>query len=288
MNSAENGADGGSVITGTQLRYGWNGRKPYHATNFVTAHDGFTMYDLFSFNEKNNNCGPLNPVCCDDPTSAWCDTASGESNNRSRDWGDEEIKRQQMRNMFVGMAISYGTPMILGGDEWMRTQYGNNNAYSTSADNEWNWFRWGEWQAQDERWRMHDFVSKIMAYRLAHTAAFAPLDYDSGLPISWESASGGSANWGSRQLMIHYTDNGTGSPEIVVLLNFERYNVDFTLPPGNWGRIADTQRYFDGDDYLSTSGGDLRQSANIDPTGATVVSGVYGVADSSIVILEQR
>ncbi|HND34614.1 MAG TPA: alpha-amylase family glycosyl hydrolase, partial [Myxococcota bacterium] len=163
LNSQENGIDGGGVITASQARYSWNGRKPYHSVNFVTAHDGFTMYDLLSYNEKQNTCGPLNPICCDDPTSPWCDTQSGEDNNRSRDWGmeAEDFKRQLMRNFFVGMAISHGTPMIYGGDEWMRTQYGNNNAYSTAADNEWNWFRWGEWQARDERWRMYDFVRKI-------------------------------------------------------------------------------------------------------------------------------
>ena len=289
MNSAENGLDGGAVITGSSARYGWNGRKPYHTVNFVTAHDGFTMYDLFSFNEKNNNCGPLNPVCCDDPTSAWCDTASGENNNRSRDWGmdNEPLKRQLMRAMFTGMAISQGTPMILGGDEWMRTQYGNNNAYSTSADNEWNWFRWGEWQAQDERWRMYDFVSKILRWRLSRTDALSPTEYGAHMPLAWKGEGNGDPDWGSRRLMIHWYDDGGGpasggawGPEIVALLNFERYPVTFTLPGGSaWGRIVDTQAYFEGEG---------RTSGNIDPEGLVEVTGSYGVEGSSIVILEAR
>ena len=124
-------------MTGSSGVYGWNGRKPYHSINFVTVHDGFTMYDLFSYTEKQNDCGLLNPICCDDPFSAWCDTDSGEEHNRSYDWnGREHMKRQQMRNLFAAMMFSHGTPMILGGDEWMRTQYGNNNAYSTWSDNE--------------------------------------------------------------------------------------------------------------------------------------------------------
>ena len=60
----------------------------YHTANFVTVHDGFTMYDVFSYNKKVNGCGPLNPVCCDQPESPFCvqGTESGENNNRSRDW----------------------------------------------------------------------------------------------------------------------------------------------------------------------------------------------------------
>ena len=72
LNSTE-GVDGGTVMTGSQAVYGWNGRQPYHSINFVTAHDGFTLYDLFSYDEKQNGCGLLNPVCCDAPMSVWCE-----------------------------------------------------------------------------------------------------------------------------------------------------------------------------------------------------------------------
>ena len=76
--NARDAMDGGGSLTGSYDVYGWNGRKPYHAINFVTVHHGFTMYDLFSYDQKQNECGLLNPICCDDPTSAWCDTESGE------------------------------------------------------------------------------------------------------------------------------------------------------------------------------------------------------------------
>jgi glycogen operon protein len=295
MNSAENGIDGGGVITGSAARYAANGRKPYHSVNFATAHDGFTMYDLFSYDVKNNQCSPINPVCCDDPYSVWCDTDSGENNNRSRDWGQdaEDFKRQLMRDMFVGMAISQGTPMILGGDEWLRSQYGNNNAYSSGADNEWNWFRWGEWQAADERWRMKDFVSQILRYRLTRQDAFAPSEYDGGMPFAWKdenNADASAATWGGRRLMIHWFDDGAGpwGPEIVAILNFDRADVAYTLPPGAWGRIADTQAYFDADAYFPIEDLDPRASANIDLTGAEVVTGTYTAKGSSIVLLEAR
>ena len=122
------------------------------------------MYDLFTYDVKQNLCGPLNLVCCDTPTSPFCDPNSGDDNNRSRDWGstNEPFKRQLMRDMFVLMMVAEGTPMLLGGDEWMRTQLGNNNAYSDSADNEYNWYDWGTWQASDFRTRMHDFVKQVI------------------------------------------------------------------------------------------------------------------------------
>ena len=296
MNGQENGADGGAVMTGTELRYGWNGRKPYHSVNFVTAHDGFTLYDLFSYNQKNNQCSPINPVCCSDPYSVWCDTDSGENNNRSRDWGmgAEPFKRQLMRDMFVGMAISHGTPMILGGDEWMRTQYGNNNAYSTGSDNEWNWFRWGEWQAADERWRMANFVKELLLYRRSRVDAFSPTEYGGGMPFAWKDEGNNDASgttWAGRRLMVHYYDDGDGDygPEIVILLNFDRNDVTYTLPEGRqWGRIVDTQSYYDDEATLASEGLDPRVSANVDRSGAVVVEGAYTAKGSSIVILEAR
>lgn len=294
LNGTENGIDGGGTLTGSQSRYGANGRRPYHSVNFVTAHDGFTMYDLLSYNEKNNFCGPLNPTCCTNAASPWCDTESGEDHNRSRDWGMEEeaFKRQLMRNFYVAMLVSAGTPMLLGGDEWMRTQYGNNNAYSTAADNEWNWFRWGEWQSADERWRMFDFVSHMTRFRLARTYAFSPDTYGGGMPISWASPSGGSADWGSRQLMVKWEDDGTpnqawsGKPALLLLMNMERYDVTFTLPSGNWARAVDTQEHFDGDEWLASEGRSLRESANWDD-GGTQVSGSYGVTGTTMVLLEE-
>ena len=79
LSSDEGGVDGGGSLTGSYATYGWNGRSPYHAINFVTVHDGFTMYDLFSYDEKQNGCGLLNPVCCDNPKSVWCDSTSGDA-----------------------------------------------------------------------------------------------------------------------------------------------------------------------------------------------------------------
>ena len=297
LNSAEGSVDLGGSLTGSASVYGWNGRKPYHSVNFVTVHDGFTLYDLFSFEEKRNGCGLLNPVCCDDPCSAWCDAESGEDHNRSRNWNDEAMKRQMMRNMFAAMMVAHGTPMILGGDEWMRTQYGNNNAYPDGADNEWNWFRWGEWRSSEarERHRMHDFVRDMIRLRRERTYALSPPEHGEGMPFSWKNAGNGEMSgddWAGRSVMVHYYDDGSGEhPELLILINMERYDVTFTLPQGRqWARLVDTQRYFDqGDGYFAeTEGADRYASANIDLSGETIITdSAYTAKDSSIVILEQ-
>jgi isoamylase len=295
------GLDGGAVITGSNATYAWNGRKPYHSVNYVTCHDGFTMYDLFSYDEKQNGCGLLNPICCDDPNSVWCDSTSGESNNRSRDWGqtEEPFKRQLMRNMFTAMMISHGTPMLYGGDEWIRTQFGNNNAYTDSGDNEWNWFQWGEWQSTGElqRHRMHDFVRNIVTFRKRHTHALSPPDWDAGMPLAWKTASGSamqSSDWSSKNVMIHYTDDGSGEPEIAILINMERSPVVFSLPSGHaWAKVVDTQEYYDMPGTSTEGAGwfsenpeaDPYVSQNVDLDASTTVGSSYTVAESSIVIL---
>lgn len=300
------GLDGGAVLTGSEALYGWNGRRPTAAFNFVTVHDGFTMYDLFSYNEKQNECGLLNPICCDDPTSAWCDTESGEENNRSRDWGQDQepFKRQQMRNLFTAMLISHGTPMLYGGDEWMRTQYGNNNAYSTWADNEWNWFRWGEWQSinNKHRYRMHDFVRSLIQLRKDHAYALAPAEYGGGMPFSWKNTGNGemsNEDWAGRALMIHYYDDGSGDwgPELAILLNMNRYDTEFTLPGGrDWAVVVDTQQYYDlpglsGEAegwFSSNPDADPYLSRNITPDNEEPVGSSYTAKASSIVVLRQR
>ena len=279
--------DGGGTLTGSHDLFAPEGRKPYHSMNFITVHDGFTLYDLVSYNEKRNGCGPLNPVCCDDPNSAWCERDSGESHNRSRDWGEEATKRQMMRNFFTAMFISHGTPLLLGGDEWMRTQLGNNNAYSTGADNPYNWYQWGNYIAKDEAHRMKDFVAKMTRFRREHAYALAPVDWDAAAPFAWKSAQNTEPpNWDSRHLMIHYYDDTVG-PEIAILINMERDWTEFTLPGGReWKRVVDTQSYFDDVAYLSENADDLKRSYNATLDAPEIVAEpTYRAAPSSFVIL---
>ncbi len=125
-----------SRLMGSSDLYQVNGRRPVASVNFITAHDGFTMNDLVSYNEKHNEANGEG-------------NRDGESNNRSWNCGVEgptnipdvnDLRQRQMRNMFATLLFSQGIPMICGGDEVARTQQGNNNAYC--QDNEISWTNW--------------------------------------------------------------------------------------------------------------------------------------------------
>jgi isoamylase len=217
-------ATAGFELYGSQNMFQPNGRKVTASWNYVTIHDGMTMYDLTSYDAKQNACGPLNPACCTDQVfTSECSQDDGTTNNISRDWGQdhEDVKRELVRDMFTLLLVSNGTPMLLGGDEWMRTQLGNNNAYSTEADNSSNWYDWGSWQPNAEKNRMHDFVRQVIALRKQFGDALAPSDYGSGAPVSWEDATAGTpANWNSRHLAVHYPKTAN-EPELEILINME-------------------------------------------------------------------
>ena len=146
-------------ITGSSDLYTWNGRNPFASINFITAHDGFTMNDLVTYNEKHNEANGE-------------DNRDGESHNRSWNCGVEgetddpvvnELRRRQHRNFIVTLALSQGVPMMLGGDEIGRTQRGNNNAYC--QDNELSWF---DWTLRDENIALLGFARRVMAFRQEH------------------------------------------------------------------------------------------------------------------------
>ena len=168
----------------------------------------------------------------------------------------------------------------------MRTQYGNNNAYSTNSDNEFNWFRWGEWRAQDERHRMKDFVAELAQLRKEGAAAFAPEDWGSAMPMAWKTAANQELNdWNTRQLMQHYY-SPEGGEEWLILWNFEGYDVEFSLPTDrDWIRVVDTQAYFDEESYLDAAGRDYRQSANIMLDSDELMGQSYTAKAQTVVVM---
>ncbi len=291
LSTQQAGASGGFLLTGSYDWYHGTGRRPYNSVNFTNIHDGFTMYDLFSYDQPFNGCGPLDSICCTEADSPFCTANDGTSDNRSRNWGAEDIKRANMRALFVAMMVSQGTPMLLGGDEWMRTQLGNNNAYSNWADNAYNWFDWGAWQPNNERNRMHDFVRQLVAFRRAHEYAFAPVDYGQSAPFDWEDPSGQpnsqqGNDWNTRHLAVHYGASSLG-PQLDILINLENNPVNFTLPSGvSWNTVVDTQMAYDEDSYFG-AGMDPTLSANIFTSAPMPVAGSYNVQARSIVILEE-
>lgn len=140
-------------LTGSSDLYEHNGRRPYASINFVTSHDGFTMYDLVSYNEKHNYANGQNNEDGDSHNNSWNCGIEGKT-------GDPRVLRlraRQMRNMMTTLLLSQGVPMIRSGDELCQTQNGNNNAYC--QDNELSWISWDLTPEQQE---FFDFCCRVI------------------------------------------------------------------------------------------------------------------------------
>src|SRR5258706_10812414 len=125
-----------SRITGSSDLYQDDGRRPYASINFVTAHDGITLNDLVSYNEKHNEANGENSRDGNNDNLSWNSGVEGPSD----DPAVVALRRRRMRNFLATLILSQGVPMLLAGDEIARTQQGNNNAYC--QDNETSWIDW--------------------------------------------------------------------------------------------------------------------------------------------------
>ncbi|MFE3287574.1 glycogen debranching protein GlgX, partial [Streptomyces sp. NPDC059233] len=156
--------DLGYRLSGSSDLYAWGGRRPYASVNFVTAHDGFTLRDLVSYERKHNQANGE-------------DNRDGTNDNRSWNCGVEgepaegldprigALRRRQLRNLLTTLLLSTGVPMLVAGDEFGRTQGGNNNAYC--QDNETGWVDWS--LLEDPAWRsLFALASRLVALRQAH------------------------------------------------------------------------------------------------------------------------
>ena len=157
--------DGGQVaelayrLTGSSDLYSMSGRRPYASVNFITAHDGFTLNDLVSYNEKHNETnGEQNRDGTDDNAS-WNCGAEGPTENPTL----VDLRERQKRNFLTLLFFSQGVPMLCGGDEIGRTQKGNNNAFC--QDNEISWFDWRLDRAQRH---LLEFTRSLIAFRKGH------------------------------------------------------------------------------------------------------------------------
>ena len=241
-----------SRLMGSSDLYQINGRRPVASVNFITAHDGFTMNDLVSYNEKHNEANGEG-------------NRDGESNNRSWNCGVEgptnipdvnDLRQRQMRNMFATLLFSQGIPMICGGDEVARTQQGNNNAYC--QDNE---ISWTNWHLDKGRKELLAFVSKLIHLRLDHPVLHRrrfftgrePGDDSNTIPqVEWFDHTGSIMDMDDWQnthafsMMIYL--NGSDIPEVdwygnrmvdndfILIFNAHYEPIMFTLPDERYGR----------------------------------------------------
>ncbi|CAL9527293.1 Glycogen operon protein GlgX [Streptomyces sp. enrichment culture] len=153
--------DLGYRLSGSSDLYAWGGRRPYASVNFVTAHDGFTLRDLVSYERKHNEANGEDNRDGTDDNRSWNCGVEGET-------GDEAVlalRRRQLRNLLSTLLLSTGVPMLVAGDEMGRTQGGNNNAYC--QDNEIGWVDWS--LLEEPAWReLYDLASRLIALRRSH------------------------------------------------------------------------------------------------------------------------
>jgi glycogen operon protein len=214
-----------------------------NSINFITCHDGFTLHDLVSYNQKHNEVNGE-------------DGRDGENVNFSENYGVEgetgdpaiqATRLRQIKNMLATLFISRGVPMILGGDEFRRTQRGNNNAYC--QDNEVSWYDWSQLNRNYEVFR---FVREMLAFRKRHPVLrtqefYAPED------ILWFSPGGRTPDWGEARrrtlgciIRPQRSLDGAQSRALCILFNAEAVEARFELPspPGGerWHVAVDTAR----------------------------------------------
>lgn len=146
-------------LTGSSDLYQGEGRTPAASINFITAHDGFTLCDLVSYNEKHNEANGDNNTDGANDNDSWNMGAEGPT----EDEGINNQREKQMRNFLSIMMLSQGVPMLCGGDEFARSQRGNNNCYC--QDNELTWY---DWKLDEPRKRLLEFTSRLIQLRKDH------------------------------------------------------------------------------------------------------------------------
>jgi glycogen operon protein len=255
--------DGGLIgefarrATGSSDLYEGSGRTPFSSINFITAHDGFTLNDLVSYNDKHNEANRE-------------DNRDGHSHNRSWNCGVEgstddpavnDLRQRQMRNFIATLMLSQGTPMLLAGDEFARTQGGNNNAYC--QDNEISWI---DWDLLEQNATLARFVQRCIRLRREHPV-FRRRRFFQGRPlrggvkeILWLNPEGREMTdeeWAqdfARSIAVYLAGDGIEETDargrrvrdenFLLLLNAHHEAIDFLLPelhPGaSWEVILDT------------------------------------------------
>lgn len=234
------------------------GRKPWASVNFVTAHDGFTLHDLVCYNDKHNEANGE-------------DNRDGHPDNLSSNYGIEGpsadpdlvgLRFRQMRNFFATLLLSRGTPMILGGDEFARTQHGNNNAYAQDND-----ISWVDWNVSPHGKALAEFVQRLIMLRqslaMLRRGRFLTGRYDEMLGIkdvSWLTPAGGELtqqNWDDEAarcfgMLLDGRAQESGirrigtDATILLVLNAHHDSVEFILPETAGGRhwvlVVDTHQ----------------------------------------------
>ncbi|XP_024024358.1 isoamylase 3, chloroplastic isoform X1 [Morus notabilis] len=251
-------------VAGSADLYKVNKRKPYHSVNFVIAHDGFMLYDLVSYNFKHNDAnGEGGNDGCNDNFS-WNCGFEGETNDSSI----KALRSRQMKNFHLALMISQGTPMMLMGDEYAHTRYGNNNSYG--HDTALNHFQWGLLEAR--RSNHFRFFQKVIKFRRTRRV-FSRETFLSKNDVTWHED-----NWNNHDSnFLAFTLHDSSGEDIYLAFNAHAFFVKVSVPPPpakrRWFRVVDTNLESP-DDFVIEG---------VPGTGKT-----YNVAPYSSILLEAK
>ncbi len=241
-------------LSGSSDLYGSSGRQPHASINFVTSHDGFTLADLVSYNDKHNEANGEQNRDGDPHNLSWNCGVEGSTN----DPDVLALRRRQQRNFLITLLTSVGVPMISGGDEMRRTQDGNNNAYCQDSP-----LSWTPWAFDDDAEAMLTFTRQIVALRAAHPVlrrrTFLNGRQPDAADVLWLRADGSemtSPDWqdpSNRTIGIlldgdnigerNAQGEAVGGDTILILLNAAPFDVPFVLPDhagGSWECVLDS------------------------------------------------
>ena len=250
-------------FTGSSNLFQANGRSPWNSTNFIDIHDGLTLNDVYSCNGSNNS-------------QPWPYGPSGGGTSTNYSWdqglsvgtGSAYDQRRAARTGLAFTMLSAGTPIMQGGDEYLRSLQCNNNAYNLDSTANWLNYSWTSDQSN-----FNNFANRIIAFRKAHPA-LRPVTWYTSSQVIWYEPSGAVADstyWNNTSnYALSYTVNGSAfgdSNSIYIAYNGWSGSVTFTLPPPptgtNWYRVTDTCDWNDGPNTFVTPGNE----AYIGPAG---------------------
>ncbi|KAL9445189.1 hypothetical protein AB3S75_018223 [Citrus x aurantiifolia] len=223
-------------LCGSPNLYQRGGRKPWNSINFICAHDGFSLADLVSYNQKHNLANGE-------------DNNDGETHNNSWNCGQEgefanilvkKLRRRQMRNFFLCLMVSQGVPMISMGDEYGHTKGGNNNTYC--HDNDINYFRWDK--KEESKSDFFRFCCLLTKFR--HECESLGLsDFPTADRLQWHGHAPGLPDWSDKSRFVAFTLIDSVKGEIYVAFNASHLPVIISLPerPGyRWEPLVDTSK----------------------------------------------
>jgi glycogen operon protein len=220
-------------LAGSSDLYQHNGNSPLKSINFITAHDGFTLADLVTYGSKHNETNSE-------------DNRDGEKQNNSINFGIEgptenahvcALRLKQQKNLLATLFLARGVPMLTAGDEFGRTQSGNNNAYC--QDNEISWI---DWSLLEKNKDLFEFTRTLIALRKNHPALCAGNFYTGQGDVSWFGPENLEINWqNDRALGMHIK----GKDELLILINNEEVDLSFELPVGCWNLALTTASAID-------------------------------------------